>query len=171
MKQCTKCGNNVNDNVKFCNSCGAPIEDTVNSTSQQPNQANDFVSKIADLNNTADTTAEYDPKDIEDNKILALFSYLSLLVLIPILAAPNSRYARFHANQGLVLLIIEVAWAIIQTIITTILFSISWHLAFIASILSIVYVLFVILIILGIINAVTGKAKELPVIGKFRILK
>lgn len=170
MKYCTKCGSSLNDDAKFCNNCGTASNVASNTTNGQ-SQADDFVSKIADLNNTADTTAEYDPKDIEDNKIFALFSYLSLLILIPILAAPKSRYARFHANQGLILIIIEVTWAIIQTIVTTVLFSISWRLAFIASILSIVNVLFVVLLILGIINAVTGKAKELPVIGKFRILK
>ncbi len=171
MKYCTKCGNNVNDNVKFCNNCGAPIEDTVNSTNQQPNQANDFVSKFTDLNNTADTTAEFDPADIEQNKVLALFAYLSLLVLIPIFAAPKSKFARFHANQGLVLVIIEIAWWIIQVILTSILFAISWRLLFIATLLSLVNIVFLVLAIIGIYNAVTGKAKELPVIGKIRILK
>ena len=40
---------------------------------------------INNLNNTPDTTANYDPKDIEDNKVLALFSYIGLLFLIPLL--------------------------------------------------------------------------------------
>ncbi|NCU25416.1 zinc ribbon domain-containing protein, partial [Candidatus Nomurabacteria bacterium] len=33
------------------------------------------------------------------------------------------------------------------------------------------WIVFGVMAILGIINAVNGKAKELPVIGKFRILK
>ena len=39
---------------------------------------------IKDINNTPDTTAEYDPKDIADNKVMAVLAYLSWLVLIPL---------------------------------------------------------------------------------------
>jgi len=38
-------------------------------------------------------------------------------------------------------------------------------------ILELVWVVFSILSVLGIVNVVTGKAKELPVIGKFKFLK
>lgn len=181
MKQCKQCGNTVNDNVNFCNNCGSPVENTVNQAAQpngQPNQAagqqnqtNDFASNFANINNTPDTTAEFDPADIEQNKIIALFSYLSWLVLIPIFAAPKSKFARFHANQGLVLAIVEIVWVIAQSILTGILIAISWRLAFLASILSLVNIVFLVFAILGIVNAVSGKAKELPIIGKIRILK
>lgn len=165
MKYCTKCGNCVNDDVKFCNKCGNPMGQTTQQTS------NDFVTNVSFLNDTPDTTAEFDPKDIEDNKIISVFAYLSWLVIIPILAAPNSKFARYHANQGLILAIIETVWGIAQGILTAILFSISWKLVFISSILSIVSIVFLIWLVLGIINVVNGKAKELPFIGKYRIIK
>ena len=40
-----------------------------------------------------------------------------------------------------------------------------------AAILSLVWIPLVALAVLGIVNAATGKAKELPVVGKFKILK
>ena len=43
--------------------------------------------KLNALNDTADTTGEFDKQDIEQNKIMALLAYLSWLVLIPLIAA------------------------------------------------------------------------------------
>jgi len=90
-------------------------------------------------------------------------------VLVPILAAKDSKFARFHANQGLVLFIANVAWSIVSSILSTILNSIN--LGIIASLLSVVSLLFLVLAIIGIVNVVNGKAKELPLIGSFKILK
>jgi len=200
MAFCGKCGTQVETGTKFCPGCGsqlqapaasaAPVapeqpapEATANqfpittpaapeqqaSQQAEPEQKKDFAEKVASLNDTADTTSEFDPADIDGNKVMAVLSYLGLLVLVPILAAKDSKFARFHANQGIVLFIAEVAYSIAYGIVSSILNAI--HLGFISSLLSIVSVLFTVLAIIGIVNAVKGKAKELPIIGKFRILK
>ncbi len=170
MKFCGQCGAKVDEGVKFCPSCGAAME-VAEKKAEEPKQTaqNDFTAKLQKLNDTADSTSDLDAADIEQNKIMALLSYLSWLVLIPIFAAPNSRFARYHANQGLVLLITEVVWIIIQSILSTILYAI--HLGFISVILGLVNLVFLVLLVIGITNAVSGKAKELPFIGKIRILK
>ncbi len=126
---------------------------------------------INEMNNTADTTAEYDPKDIEANKVMALLSYLGILVLIPIFGAKGSKFARFHANQGLILCIAAIAYSVVVNILMSILLAISWRLAAVSSILSLVSVAFLVWAVIGIINALNGKAKELPFIGKYRLLK
>ena len=171
MAYCGKCGAKVEDNLKYCQECGASMEISAEFNASQNEQVNDLSEKIASLNNTSDTTSEFDKKDIEQNKVMAILGYLSWLVIVPIFAAPKSKFARFHANQGLVLAITEIAWWIVQGILTSILYSISWRLGFISSILSLVNIAFLILTIIGIVNAVNGRAKELPIIGKFRILK
>ncbi len=127
--------------------------------------------KLQNLTNTPDTTAEFDQADIQANKIMGILAYLSWLVFIPIFAAKNSKFARFHANQGLVLLIAEAAWGIVYGITSAIMYRIAWWLGGLFSFVGIVSLVFVLLMVLGIINASKGKAKELPVIGKIRILK
>jgi uncharacterized membrane protein len=137
---------------------------------------NNTENKLSKLNDTADTTAQFDPKDIEQNKVMALLSYLGILVLVPLLAAKESRFARFHAGQGLNLLIALVAWEIVHHVLMAVFRAIllpdAWRVySLIGTLLSLVYIVFTILAIIGIINALNGKAKELPLIGKYKLLK
>lgn len=160
MKLCTKCGANIDENTKFCPDCGATAE-TVTSpdTEAAPSaEKTDFSEKISQLNNTADTTADYDAADIEKNKIMAVLAYI--IFLIPLLAAKDSRFARFHTNQGLVLFISAIIISIVAAIPI-----IGWIIA------PIIGLLITVLAIIGIINALNGRTKELPIIGKFKILK
>jgi uncharacterized membrane protein len=108
---------------------------------------------------TPDSTSDYDPADVENNKIIALFAYLGILFIVPLIAGKDSRYARFHANQGIILFICSFLITTLSALPT-----VGW-------VFAVCHVLVVILVIYGIINAVTGKARELPVIGKFRILR
>ncbi len=175
MTFCGKCGTKIDEGVKFCPGCGAATEAPAAEQTQQAQPAgdqNDFSAKIAALNNTADTTADFDKADIEQNKVMGILAYLSWLVLIPIFAAPKSKFARFHANQGLVLAITEIAWWIVTGIVSTILYNISWTLgSLFGTLLGLVNLVFLVMLVLGIVNAANGRAKELPVIGKFKILK
>lgn len=178
MTFCGKCGTQINDDIKFCPNCGEAIngnsaaEQQASSVAEQTvTNQNDFSAKMAALNNTADTTADYDANDITQNKAMGILAYFGPLCFIPMFAAKDSKFARFHANQGLVLLIACVAWSIASGIFNTIILAISWRLYFITSIISLLSFVFLLLAVIGIINAANGKAKELPVIGKFKILK
>ena len=114
-----------------------------------------------------DRTSEFEEKDIKDNMIMGIFAYLSILVLIPLFAAKNSKYARFHANQGIVLCIVSILFSIVISILTRIPF-IGWLFAVIGSIIGLVWLVYA---VLGIVDVVNGKARELPFIGGIRILK
>ncbi len=190
MAFCAKCGTQIGEGVNFCPGCGAPVEaqGQANQNSQANsnggNTAENIGKKIADLNNTADYSANFDNQDIESNKAMAILAYFGPLVLIPIFAAPNSKYARYHANQGILLLILEVAYSIVQAILQAILKAIfpwNWSIGYFGGrgaiynilngVIGLVWIVVPVLIVIGIINAVQGRAKELPVIGKFKILK
>ena len=127
----------------------------------------DFNKKLNDLNDTPDTTAQFDPSDIEQNKLMAVLAYISWLVLIPIFAAKESKFARYHANQGIVLAIAELV-AIVALNVLSGLPLIGWLFSIVSSLFGLVCC---IMAVIGILNAVNGRAKELPVVGKFRILK
>jgi uncharacterized membrane protein len=132
--------------------------------------------KLSGLNDTADTTAQFDPEDIEQNKVMGVLAYFGILVLVPMLAAKESAFARFHSNQGLILCIAIIAWAIVHGLLMAILGGLllpgGWRIySLIGTILSLIYLIFTVLAIIGIVNALNGKAKELPIIGKYKLLK
>jgi len=99
-------------------------------------------------------------KDIEDNKMIAALAYL--LFFLPLVAIPNSAFGKFHANQGLILLLLSLAISVVGGMIP----FIGWFI-----IAPIGGLLCLVLFILGVINALNGTEKELPLIGTIRILK
>jgi uncharacterized membrane protein len=146
---CKKCGAPMQEGVKFCPACGAQTEEA------QQNQA-------------ADAAA---------NKTMAILSYI--IFFIPLITGDHKKspFVKFHVNQGTVLAIAAVAWGIAENIVLAILRALLWNgytwgiYGVFSTILNILWLAPTILCIYGIYNAATGKQKELPVIGKFRIIK
>ncbi len=64
--------------------------------------------------------SNFDPKDVEENKVLAAISYLGILVLIPLLMKKDSKFIKEHAKQGLVLFIAEIVLWIVDLIFASI---------------------------------------------------
>lgn len=102
--------------------------------------------------------------DVEKNKAMAIIGYiLPILFFIPLVSdAKNSPFAKFHANQQLVLLIA----AIIVNIAGTVIPIIGWFI-----ILPFGGIAVIVIAIIGIINAAKGEMKKLPIIGGFEIIK
>lgn len=142
-------------------------EEAVEQEQQEQKSENKKEDWFEKVNNTDDETEKMDSKDIEENKAMGILAYIGILVLIPLLAAPKSKFARYHSNQGLILLIIEL--------ISVVVFSLLGLIPYVGIVFSIVGwlvdLLCFVLLILGIVNAAQGKAKALPLIGKFNILK
>jgi uncharacterized membrane protein len=110
----------------------------------------------------------FDGRDIEENKTMACLSYISLLFLIPLLARPQSRFCRAHANQGILLCLVAVG-----SFIVTLLFSVIPFIGFIISLIfSLIFTIgIIVMAIIKIVEALGGKYKDLPLIGQLRILK
>ena len=159
MAFCKNCGAAVEDGAKFCAVCGNATE-TVSS---------------AGAGVGAQSAPLSEDKDAEVNKAMGVLAYLGFLVLVPIFAAKESPFARYHANQGLVLFLAEVAIVIVNTILTSIFiwnpFSFSPVFTIISIIFTLLWIGIGVLAILGIVNAVGGKKKPLPIIGGFKFLK
>lgn len=109
-----------------------------------------------------DDTVTPDPLDVEKNKVMAILAYLGCLCLVPLLAAKDSPFARYHANQGLTLLL---GWVIIGTL------DLMVSMWIVTMGLLAVRLGMLVLSILGIVNAAGGKMQPLPVIGGFTLLK
>ncbi len=100
----------------------------------------------------------FDAGDVEKNKTMAGLAYF--IFFLPLIACPDSSYGRFHANQALILFILGFAGSIILSMIPII----GWVL------LPIFALGILVLVIMGLVNGFGGKGKELPIIGKFRLL-
>jgi uncharacterized membrane protein len=108
--------------------------------------------------------ADSSAKDAEKNRAFGILAYIGILFLVPLLAAPDSKFAKFHANQGLNLFIGEcilgIAWWVLVWIPV-----IGWLAGFAA------WVILVTLSIMGIINAANGKMQKLPLVGDIQLIK
>ena len=193
-KFCRTCGMQLGDDASFCPGCGTKQAETVQDTSPQafqpgqqqyapppqpgqqqyappPQGQNEGFEKLKSaFTNTKDETASIHPDDIAQNKMWGGLAYI--LFFLPLIGAPNSRYGRFHANQGLLFLILWIIVVIVVRIVSWIFLFSAWQLFFIPTIISVVLWIFVAIVgVIGLINGFTGKAKELPFIGKYRIIK
>lgn len=101
-------------------------------------------------------------ENIENVKVVSAVAYLGILFFVPMVTNPKSRYAMFHANQGLLLLIAGIAVQLIGWIIP----FIGWFL-----ILPIGGIFVFVLFIMGLVNALNGNTKRLPLIGGFDLIK
>lgn len=132
------------------------------------------------------TTVYVDPQDAKDNKLFAILAYIPFLFLIPLFAAPQSKFAKYHANQGLLLTIVSIGLWIVQWILNAIIYAVSkpktWEDAFeqlyrgtstpfLVILVSLaVWAIITVLAIIGIIGANKGECKPLPVVGKFNLI-
>ncbi len=107
----------------------------------------------------------------DDEKLFALLCYLiSIIGVVIVLATKKDRseFSIYHAKQGLVLFIAEIATGIVYAIIAGIFAWIPYVGWSIASIIGgILWLLVVILLIVGIINSLTDKKTPLPLIGQY----
>lgn len=129
-----------------------------------------------------DVVPEYDSgEDVARNKGIGVCAYLGILVLIPLFSGRDSKFARFHANQGLVLLIGTVAWFILKTVLWNFLViwlvaadyetGMRWRLLVFNLLFTLGYLLLIALAVAGVVNVLRGREKRLPLIGKIRLLK
>lgn len=115
-----------------------------------------------------ETESKKETSNGEAKKLIFSLCYLwGILFFLPLILYKDDSSAKFHANQGLVLLIFSVAGNMVFGILTLIpIVNILF------TVLSCVYSLALLALgIIGIVNTVNEKLQPLPVIGKFTILK
>ena len=99
-------------------------------------------------------------KKSDENNLLNAVAYL--IFFLPLLINSESKVGKFHANQGLSLLLLTISVSIIGSVIPLL----GWFI-----ILPIGSLMCLIFAIMGIINAINGEMKPLPLIGKIQLIK
>lgn len=107
----------------------------------------------------ATKSVKADASDVKKNQTMAILAYF--LFFIPMLSAKKSKYAMFHANQSLILLIISVASNLIIGMIPAVGGMIS----------GLIGIAVFVLWLMGIISAASGEVKPLPLIGGYTLIK
>ncbi len=102
---------------------------------------------------------ESNPADVAKNKGIAIAAYI--IFFLPLLAAKDSPFARYHANQGLILVLFSVVVNALGWLVPVL----GWFV-----IGPIGNLLVFLLFILGVINAAQGRMKPLPLIGGIRLI-
>ncbi|MFW6149883.1 MAG: DUF4870 domain-containing protein [Atribacterota bacterium] len=103
-------------------------------------------------------TAPENPNMFKNEKkdSMAILSYIGILCLVPLLGRKENKFTQYHAKQGFVLFIAEIATILIAWIPI-----IGWFIGMIA------WIVWLVLSIIGIMNVVNGEKKPLPVLGQF----
>lgn len=151
MKICPKCGAQCEDTASFCTTCGYSFSGA----------APGYAPPI----DPYDHTARFDPKDISDNKVIAMLVYLMgpIGIIIALLASANSPYVGFHLRQALKFVVVEallgiVAAALIWTVIAPLAAAIMSMILFVLKVICFFQIC-------------SGKAKEAPIIRELNFLK
>ncbi len=97
--------------------------------------------------------------DIEGNKGIAALATIPILFWLPLVAAKESEFAKFYANQGLILLVACIVLNIASTIIGFIPI-LGWLVSFLIGLVELAAFLFLL------VSALQGKARYLPFVGK-----
>ena len=141
---CPKCGFEIKKRNNFCPYCGENLKDQV---------------EVEIIDSDSDSN-----EDISKNKVFAILSYFSFLFVLSLIFAPNSKFAKYHANQGVALCIFTVIASAVADLV--IVFEIFKHyVEYSVDVITLCFVIY------GVYNACKGRCKPLPLIGKFKILK
>jgi fumarate reductase subunit D len=84
-------------------------------------------------------------------KLIALLSYLAVLLFFPLNFFRTDDFAQYHARQGVVMFILGIA------VVFTLWIPVAGWVCLLA---------YVVIWVTGIINVLTGKMEPVPVIGK-----
>ena len=105
--------------------------------------------------------------DVQKKVVCALTYLFGILFFLPLIVYPDDDFARFHANQGLIVLLVSVIGGAVLGILTML-----PVVGLVFTILSSLFgVVMLVACIFGILNVVREEKRELPVIGKFTIIK
>ncbi len=185
MKICPNCHAQLDDSSIFCTSCGTqfgavpPQQNAVppqqNAVPPQQNAVPPQQNAIPPQQNAIppqpafapaydpyDHTAEFDPKDISDNKVFAMLCYLMdfIGIIVALLATHSSKYTMFHVRQALKITVVSIL-----SVFVLIIPFLGWF-AF-----PILQGIIWVIKIISFFQICSGKAKEPAIIRSFGFLR
>lgn len=189
---CPKCGSEMNDGSAFCTKCGAALGENAQNNNGNPQgnpqngnpqmgnpQMNNGMPYGNPQSNNGmpygmpqqpyvdpkDHTAEFDAKDISDNKVMAMLPYLmgTIGIIIALLASRESAYTYFHVRQALKISVVTILVSLITAVLCwTIIVPIAG---------AVCAIILLVVRIICFFQVCSGKAKEAAIVSSFGFLK
>ena len=162
MKFCTKCGTQCDDMANCCHKCGAPFAAAAPMGAQQAAPMGAPMVAPMPYVDPHDHTAEFDPKDISENKVVAMLCYLlgTIGIIIACLLSTDSKYVKFHVKACLKITVVEAI-----LLFANIIPFLGWLFWGVCTIICAV------VRIIAFFQICSGKAKDPAIIGNFGFLK
>ncbi len=165
-----KVNENISDSYTSSNDANTVTESPISADSDS--KLFSLISKM--FFGTKDETNRFKQEDIESNLALAVLSYIPFMFFIPMIIKPTSGYLRYHGIQGLTMFLTFVGLEFVDVLLCAIANAavpgaVGSYISIAVTLIANLCVL--LLIAIGIANAVKGYARELPIIGKIRLLK
>lgn len=112
-------------------------------------------------------------EDLKGKKFTAFLSYLFWFAVIPMIYSTESKFIKYHANQGFVLATVETIFLVIMVIVSKLLWSVSRATSLLVeTTMFMVFVgVFGMLSLIGIFNVIRGKEKPIPTFGHIKLFK
>lgn len=176
VKYCPRCGSTIADEATFCPACGNSIGAPAGPTPGYNPNPGYPPAPVYPAYDPCDHTAEFDPKDISDNKVISMLVYLTgwVGIFVALLASSSSKYASFHVRQALKFTVIETLIPIVLLVgavinIIPVLGTIVYVLLALASVVASGTIF--VLKIICFFQICKGKAKEPAIVNKLKFLK
>ncbi len=162
MKTCPNCNAQIEDNAAFCTSCGTRFASEPAAAPEQPAAP---AAPAVPAVDPYDHTAEFDAKDISENKVIAMLVYLLGIigVFIALIVGKSSPYAAFHVRQALKFTVLEAILAICAVVLI-------WTIVVPAA-AGICSMILLVLKVIAFFQICSGKAKEPAIVREFSFLK
>lgn len=127
---------------------------------------------------TREHTRRFHPDDIRSCKIECVCACSGVLFFLPLVSVPESRYGKYWANQGLLVLLFELFSLLVGFIVGGLLglmamipfIGIVFHIIKIVAIVAICALNLFVIVLAGSFAA-RGRARDLPLIGHLRLIK
>ena len=179
MKTCPNCKTQLDDSALFCTTCGVQFGNALPQGAVPPQQKAvppqqnaippqqgaippQGAYAAAPGYDPYDHTAEFDPKDISDNKVFAMLCYLMdfIGIIVALLATHSSKYTMFHVRQALKITVVSIlsVFVLIIPFLGWIAFPILQGILWVIKIISFFQIC-------------SGKAKEPAIIRSFGFLR
>lgn len=129
---------------------------------------------------------KFDKKDIANNQVMAILSYIFAPVVYYSKSKKKSKWVSFHAKQGMNLFMVELLYILVTIVLldkitvvrecTNYLYGISFYCGeenpiYIKLVVLLIGILIVAILISGIVNVVNKKAEKLSLIGNLNLFK